>query len=91
MHVINAYADAENNSGGASDEYREISVEIYRNNKKWGSSSSTGSVGCDVYVGVTPNKQYTVRMYVDGNVVYSNFSILYSPEINNRTPDVYDY
>ena len=91
VHVINAYAHAENNSGGASDEYRDISVEIYRNNKKWGYNSSTGSVGCGRDIGVTPNKQYTVSMHANGNDVYSVFQIRYSPEINNVTPDIYDY
>lgn len=93
VHVINVYAYAKNNAGGASDEYRDVSVEIYRNNKKWGynSNSNTGSVGCNRDIGVTPNKQYTVSMYANGNEVYSIFQIEYSPTINNVTPDVYDY
>lgn len=91
MHVINAYAYAKNNSGAASDEFRNISVEIYRNNKKWGYYSSQGSVSCNQYIGVTPNKQYTVSMYANGNDVYSSFYIKYSPEINNMTPTITDY
>lgn len=35
VHVIRAYAYAENNSGGASDEYRDIRVDIYRDKKRW--------------------------------------------------------
>lgn len=91
VHVIRAYAYAENNSGGASDEYRDIRVDIYRDKKRWKYHNSTGSVGCEVYVAVTPNKQYTVSMYADGNSVYSSFSIEYSPNINSMHPDVYDY
>ena len=91
VHVINAYAYAENNSGSASDKYKDISVEIYRNSKKWDYNSSTGSVECDRYIGVTPNKQYTVSMYANRNYVYSVFQIDYSPEINNETPTIYDY
>ena len=91
VHVIDAYAYAENNSGSVSDEYRDISVEIYRDNKRWGRNSSTGSVSCHQYIGVTPNKQYTVNMYADGNDVYSSFCIEYSPEINNTTPTITDY
>lgn len=91
VHVINANAYAKNNSGGTSDEYRDISVNIYRNNKRWGRDSSTGSVSCDQYIGVTPNKQYTVSMYANGNDVYSSFCIKYSPEINNMTPTITDY
>lgn len=42
------------------------------------------------YVGVTPGKTYSlyINMDVEGD---SSGYIAYSPEINNKTPDVYDY
>lgn len=42
------------------------------------------------YVGVTPGKTYSlnIQIGIDGG---SSGYIAYSPEINNKTPDVYDY
>lgn len=42
------------------------------------------------YVGVTPGKTYSlnIQIGIDGD---SSGYIAYSPEINNKTPDVYDY
>lgn len=42
------------------------------------------------YVGVTPGKTYSlfISMEVDGD---SSGYIAYSPEINNKTPTIYDY
>lgn len=66
-------------------------MDIYRDKKRWNYNDSTGSVECEVYVAVTPNKQYTVSMYADGYSVYSSFSIEYSPNINSMHPTIYDY
>ncbi len=42
------------------------------------------------YVGVTPGKTYSLNIQIDIDGDSSGY-IAYSPEINKKTPDVYDY
>ena len=50
-------------------------------------------VGTDGYIGVTPNKEYTVTVSADSpdRVYIDRFYIEYSPEINKQTPTITDY
>lgn len=71
-------------------------IRLYiSSNKSWFSSSDYMGIDGTVYVGVTPNKQYTV--YVDTETregedcKIDRFYIKYSPAINNKTPTVTDY
>ena len=63
-------------------------------NKPWLSNDDYYDVETDGYIGVTPNKQYTVEVSADtpyGRVYIDRFYIRYSPEINNKTPTITDY
>lgn len=42
------------------------------------------------YVGVTPGKAYSLNIQMDVEGDSSGY-IAYSPEINNKTPTIYDY
>lgn len=71
----------------------DIWLEIRSNNKRWLYMSDLyNEVSLQGYIGVSPNKQYTVTLIgsANSNTVY-DFSIEYSPEINNKTPTVTDY
>lgn len=71
----------------------DIQLKIRSNNKTWLFMRDIyNEVSLQGYIGVSPNKQYTVTLEgtTDSNTVY-NFSIEYSPEINNKTPTVTDY
>ena len=63
-------------------------------NKRWLSNDDYYEVVTVGYIGVTPNKQYTVTVSADidyGLVFIDRFYIEYSPEINKQTPTVTDY
>ena len=63
-------------------------------NKRWLSNVDVYDVETDGYIGVTPNKQYTVEVSADtnyGRVFIDRFYIEYSPEINKQTPTTTDY
>lgn len=71
----------------------DIWLEISSNNKRWLYMRDLhNEVSLQGYIGVSPNKQYTVTLNGSGdsNTVY-DFSIEYSPEINNKTPTITDY
>lgn len=75
-------------------DFSNVFVEVSSNNKQWCNDSSDGYVECNEYIGVTPNKQYTVTMKAEGEFggdFTAYFYIKYSPEINNKTPTVTDY
>ena len=68
-------------------------LEIRSNNKRWlYMRDYYNEVSLQGYIGVSPNKQYTVTLIgsANSNTVY-DFFIEYSPEINNKTPTVTDY
>lgn len=88
IHVIDVHAvgTLENSS---TDE--QVYMSIYSNNKTWYTDAQDGDIIFNGYIGVTPNKQYTVTL--DIIAVSSSYllQIKYSPEINNKTPTVTDY
>ena len=88
VKVINVYASCY--SRGVDD---IISISV-SGNKPWLSNDDYYDVATYGYIGVTPNKQYTVEVSADTpyrRVYIDSFYIKYSPEINKQTPDVYDY
>lgn len=71
---------------------------VSSNNKVWFDDNNiTGDasyIEFSGYVGVTPNKQYTITVSFSTNSGYpivDRYYIRYSPEINNKTPTIYDY
>lgn len=90
VKVIEVYAAAI-----AGNYEATVLIEVSSNNKVWLANTSVTSTYVDGYVGVTPNKQYTVKVRganSDNPVTYINsFYIKYSPEINKQTPTVTDY
>lgn len=92
VHVIEVYAYA---NGEHEMEY-PLFMTVSSNNKQWyhGSNGGDGPVAFQGYIGVTQNKQYSVRVYAGvrgGDSYIDRFYIRYSPEINKQTPDIYDY
>lgn len=93
VKVIEVYAEAESD---AESVVEFISLEVFSNNKIWCSNNTQDyHVSIIGYIGVTPNKQYTLNLESDsrinGNITIDRFYIKYSPEINNKTPTVTDY
>ena len=88
VKVIDVYASCYSNE----TEY-PISISV-SGNKSWLSNVDYYDVETDGYIGVTPNKQYTVTVSADtpnGRVYIDSFYIEYSPEINKQTPTITDY
>lgn len=93
MKVIYVSASGSNNSDIPHWEDRPIDMFVSNNNSHiaWYTGSSIGSVDFDGYIGVTPNKQYTIKANVSGAEALMDLHIYYSPKINNETPTIYDY
>lgn len=92
IHVIEVYAEA---SGGHEFDY-PLWMTVSSNNKQWyhGSNGGDGSVSFQGYIGVTQNKQYSISVLArlrGGDSTIDRFYIRYSPEINKKTPTIYDY
>ena len=92
VKVIEVYASAV----ASTDNYDAMTlIEVSSNNKVWLANESVAATYVDGYVGVTPNKQYTVKVRCansDSFTTYiDTFQIIYSPEINNKTPIADDY
>ena len=88
VRIIEVYASA--NDGGVGN---GVQLTVSSNNKEWlYGIDDYYEVSLKRYIGVTPNKQYTVKLIStgDGNTIYE-LQIKYSPEINKKTPDIYDY
>ena len=88
VRIIEVYASA--NDGGVGN---GVQLTVSSNNKEWlYGIDDYYEVSLKRYIGVTPNKQYTVKLSStgDGNTIYE-LQIKYSPEINKKTPDIYDY
>lgn len=90
VKVLEVYLSIDSLNEGA-----EGYISILNNNsdKNWaGTQGWWEGVSNDTtdYVGVTPGKTYSlfISMEVDGD---SSGYIAYSPEINNKTPTIYDY
>lgn len=86
VHVVEVYA------AGSSHHYEEASMRVFSTKKYWGESDTGQYVEISEYIGVTPNKQYSVTVdIVPPGADIESFYIRYSPEINNKTPTVTDY
>lgn len=73
----------------------EVALDVYSVNGKkywlslWDYESAYGSR----YIGVTPNKSYTLKLstYSETSTESGSVTISYSQSINNQTPKVTDY
>lgn len=91
IHVIEVYAEA-----SAQHELdMPLFMTVSSNNKQWyRGGNNDGPIAFRGYIGVTQNKQYSIRVYAvvrGGDSYIDRFYIRYSPEINKQTPDIYDY
>lgn len=90
--MIKVYAEA----SASHDMDYPLWMTVSSNNKQWyhGSNGGDGFVSFLGYIGVTQNKQYSVRVLArvrGGDSSIERFYIRYSPEINNQTPTITDY
>lgn len=82
--------------GGVYNEHEgEVVLDVYSvNSKKYWLSVYNYEYASDIwYVGVTPNKSYTLKLSTDSETGTESGSvdISYSQSINNQTPRVTDY
>lgn len=72
-----------------------VALEVYSvNSKKYWLSVYNYEYASDIwYVGVTPNKSYTLKLSTDSETGTESGSVTisYSQSINNQTPKVTDY
>lgn len=83
-------------SGDVSHEHEgEVALDVYSvNSKKYWLSVYNYEYASDIwYVGVTPNKSYTLKLSTDSETGTESGSVTisYSQSINNQTPKVTDY
>lgn len=73
----------------------EVALDVYSvNGKKYWLSVYDYEYASDIwYVGVTPNKSYTLKLSTDSETGTESGSVVisYSQSINNQTPKVTDY
>lgn len=73
----------------------EVALDVYsvKSKKYWLSVYNYESASDIWYVGVTPNKSYTLKLSTDSETDTESGSvdISYSQSINNQTPKVTDY
>lgn len=73
----------------------EVALDVYSvNGKKYWLSVYNYEYASDIwYVGVTPNKSYTLKLSTDSEIGTESGSVTisYSQSINNQTPKVTDY
>lgn len=73
----------------------EVALDVYSVNGKkyWLSFWYNGEAYDICYVGVTPNKSYTLKLstHSETGTESGNATISYSQSINNQTPKVTDY
>lgn len=82
--------------GGVYHEHEgEVALDVYSVNGKkyWLSLWGYEGVADIWYVGVTPNKSYTLKLSTDSetDTESGSVTISYSQSINNQTPKVTDY
>lgn len=83
-------------SGDVSHEHEGVvTLDVYSVNSKkyWLSLYNHGDASDIWYVGVTPNKSYTLKLSTDSEIGTESGSVVisYSQSINNQTPKVTDY
>lgn len=73
----------------------EVALDVYSVNGKkyWLSLWDYGSAYGSRYIGVTPNKSYTLKLSTDSetDTESGSVTISYSQSINNQMPSVTDY
>lgn len=73
----------------------EVALDVYSvNGKKYWLSVYNYEYASDIwYVGVTPNKSYTLKLSTDSETGTESGTVVisYSQSINNQTPKVTDY
>ena len=73
----------------------EVALDVYSvNSKKYWLSVYNYEYASDIwYVGVTPNKSYTLKLSTSSETGTESGSVVisYSQSINNQTPKVTDY
>ena len=73
----------------------EVALDVYSVNGKkyWLSLWDYGGTYGSRYIGVTPNKSYTLKLSTDSETGTESGSVTisYSQSINNQTPSVTDY
>lgn len=82
--------------GGVYHEHEgSVALDVYSvNGKKYWLSVYNYEYASDIwYVGVTPNKSYTLKLSTDSETGTESGSVVisYSQSINNQTPKVTDY
>lgn len=82
--------------GGVDHEHEgDVALDVYSvNGKKYWLSLWGHKYAYDIwYVGVTPNKSYTLKLSTDSETGTESGSVTisYSQSINNQTPKVTDY
>ena len=82
--------------GGVYHEHEgDVALNVYSVNgkKHWLSLWDHGDASGIWYVGVTPNKSYTLKLSADSETGTESGSVTisYSQSINNQTPKVTDY
>ena len=93
VSVVEVYGRAIN----IDSEPAEVSIVVVNNytNKAWLSSYNSDDVEIRGYVGVSPNKRYSIRVSTNTHTGASSeietFYIKYSPEINKEPPTITDY
>lgn len=89
VKVLKVEGDVYHEPGG------EVALDVYSvNGKKYWLSLWDHESAYDIwYVGVTPNKSYTLKLstYSETGTESGSVAISYSQSINNQTPKVTDY
>jgi hypothetical protein len=89
VKVLKVEGDVYHEHGG------EVALDVYSvNGKKYWLSVYNYEYASDIwYVGVTPNKSYTLKLSTDSETGTESGSVVisYSQSINNQTPKVTDY
>ena len=91
IHVIEVYVQC---SVELTHIENYVDIELNSNNKQWYTGGDLYDKSFFGYVGVTPNKWYNVTLGCssdESDAYIKTFYIKYSPEINNKTPGIYDY
>ncbi len=92
VKVIEVYVEAGSDN---QEENERVYINVSSSNKSWYNNFGIYNASISEYVGVTPNKQYTVALTVhsrlDDSAIAYIYYIKYSPEINKQTPTVTDY
>lgn len=91
VKVIEVYASAYI----TNDTAHNIHLSVRSSGGDWINITGETTVYHTVYIGVTPNKEYYIHTHAETREIedckISRLYIRYSPEINNKTPTIYDY